>query len=136
VKKEKVIPFDFVVQELDRLRPTVRSMFGCFAVYVDIKIMLMLRNRPDHLEDNGVWVATADEHHDSLKKILPSMRPIKLLGKVSKWQNLPVDSDDFEENVMKVCQLILKGDVRIGTIPKSKTVKKKKSGVKKSSKKS
>jgi hypothetical protein len=129
----KPIPFDFVLEELERLKPSVRPMFGCFAVYVDIKIMLMLRNRTDHEDDNGVWIATAEEHHESLKKILPSMRPIKLLGKVTKWQNLPVDADDFEENVLKVCQLILKRDVRIGAIPKSRSVKKKKSVKKKSS---
>jgi hypothetical protein len=131
----KPIPFDFVLEELERLKPTVRSMFGCFAIYVDIKIMLMLRDRSDHKEDNGVWIATAEEHHESLKKILPSMQPVRLLGKVTKWQNIPLNADDFEESVMKVCQLILKKDTRIGAIPKARSPKKK-SAKKRVSKKS
>ena len=69
--------------------------------------------------DNGVWLATSREHHSSLKKDFPSMRTIRLLGgSESEWQNLPLDSDDFEESVMKACRLILKGDPRIGKIPK------------------
>lgn len=135
----KPIPFDFVIEQLERLNPTIRPMFGCFALYVGEKIMVMLRNRGDHEDDNGVWIATAEEHHESLRKILPSMRPINVLGKISKWQNIPVDSDDFEESVMKVCQLILKRDERIGAIPKSRSVKKKKpakKAAKKSNKKS
>jgi hypothetical protein len=136
VSENKQIPFDFVLAELERLNPVVRPMFGCYAVYIDVKIMAMLRNRADHAEDNGVWIATTEEHHEGLKKLLPSMRPIKLLGKVSKWQNLPADSDDFEENVMKACQLILKRDARIGAIPKPRSAKKKKTVAKKSSRKS
>jgi hypothetical protein len=36
------------------------------------------------------------------------------------WQNIPADEDDFEELVLNACHLILKGDVRIGKIPKQK----------------
>lgn len=135
MRDEKNIPFSFVFDELEKLQPIVRPMFGCFAVYVDIKIMLILRNRKDHTDDNGVWIATAPEHHESLKMLLPSMRPIKVLGKISKWQNIPVDSEDFEESVMKVCELILKRDARIGAVPKSRLKKSKKPVTKKSAKK-
>lgn len=34
------------------------------------------------------------------------------------WQILPLDADDFEESVLKACQLVLKNDVRIGKVPK------------------
>jgi len=53
------------------------------------------------------------------------MRSIRLLGTVETvWQNIPVDEDDFEELVLKACELIRKGDARIGKIPKPKKKKK------------
>jgi len=38
------------------------------------------------------------------------------------WQNIPIDEDDFEELVLKACGLILKGDVRIGKVPKERAI--------------
>jgi hypothetical protein len=97
-------------------------MFGCFAVYVKDKIVLALRNRTEHLHDNGVWLATKREYHESLRNDLGSIRTIRLLGnRESNWQNLPMDADRFEEDVVKACKFILKGDARIGTIPKEKS---------------
>jgi hypothetical protein len=99
-------------------------MFGCFAVYHAGKIVLILRSRKDHAYDNGVWLATTLEHHESLKKIFPSMRSIRLLGaKISAWQNLPEAADDFEESVMVACEMILKNDPRIGKTPRTKKKK-------------
>ena len=99
-------------------------MFGCHAIYVGEKIVLMLRNKESHRSDNGVWVAMAPEHHESLKKIFPSMRPVRLLGEgTTAWQNIPVESDDFEESVQTVCTLINKHDPRIGKVPKQKRKK-------------
>lgn len=123
---EKKIPFEFVLEELDRVHPRVRPMFGCYAIYVGEKLVLILRQRKDHTDDNGVWLAALREHHESLKKEFPCMRSVRLLGTVETvWQNIPVDEDDFEELVLKACELIRKGDVRIGKIPKPKKKKKK-----------
>ena len=119
------IPFEFVLDELDRIQPRVKPMFGCYAIYVGEKLVLILRERNDHRDDNGVWMAALHEHHASLKKEFPCMRSVRLLGSAeSVWQNIPVDEDDFEELVLKACRLILKGDVRIGKIPKPKKKKK------------
>jgi hypothetical protein len=98
-------------------------MFGCHAIYIGDKIVLMMRNKENGNADNGVWLATSAEHHESLRLIVPSMRPVRLLGAVSNWQNIPVTADDFEESVGKVCDLILKNDPRIGKIPKAKKSK-------------
>jgi hypothetical protein len=125
--KRKPIPFDFVLENLDPLSPVVRPMFGCYAVYIGEKMMIMLRLKESEPNDNGIWVATSAAHHGSLKKDFPSLRPIQLFGnKESAWQVLPVDADDFEEMAGKVCELILRNDPRIGKIPKTKTVKAKK----------
>lgn len=101
-------------------------MFGCHAVYIGNKIVLILRNKATYQYDNGVWLATSKEHHASLKKNFPIMRSIQLLGKgISSWQNIPLDADQFEETVMTVCEMILKNDPRIGKIPTPKKSAKK-----------
>ncbi|HET9054018.1 MAG TPA: hypothetical protein VFM90_07590 [Cyclobacteriaceae bacterium] len=121
-KQPKPIPFRFVLDELDSLNPRTNPMFGCYGVYVGDKIVLALRSKDSHTNDNGVWIATRAEHHASLKKIFPSMRSIHVLGGGSEtnWQIIPELADDFEESAMKVCELIRKGDPRIGSIPKKK----------------
>jgi len=134
MKSPKTIPFDFVLEALFAADPQVRPMFGGYAIYVNEKIVLMLRKRDTYPHDNGVWVATSHTHHESLRKELPSMRTIRLFGQPeSGWQNLPEEAPDFEETVMHACRLILKGDERIGKVPdrKKKTKAVKKSPVKK-----
>jgi hypothetical protein len=123
--RKKSIAFDFVLEELNSRQPVVKPMFGCHAIYLAEKIVLITRNKPGHPEDNGVWIATTPEHHESLRKDFPSMRRIFLLGNVeTSWQNLPAESDDFEESVLKACAFIRKGDPRIGKIPKPRKRKK------------
>jgi hypothetical protein len=119
MKKGKPVAFDFVVEELFAVNPRVKPMFGCHAVYVNDKIVLILRNKEGVTNDNGVWIATTHEHHGSLRKDFPSMRTISVFGGAeSGWQNLPADDENFEEAVMKVCKLIMRGDPRIGKTPK------------------
>lgn len=126
-KPKRPIPFDFVFDELDGLNVHTKQMFGTHAIYIDDKIIFALREKETSVEDNGVWIATTVDHHDSLKKILPSMRSIKMFGtQESGWQVLPVDADDFEESVLKVCALVRKNDSRIGKVPKAKLKPKKK----------
>ena len=121
VVKRKNIPHEFVLDALSELDPWTRHMFGSLAVYVEDKIVLALRDRPTYPDDNGVWIATTMEHHKSLKKELPNMRSVGLLGKdVTGWQILLADPPDFEESALHVCELILKNDPRIGKIPKGK----------------
>lgn len=95
-------------------------MFGLWAIYVNKKIMLILRQRKDHSDTNGIWIATNQEHHKSLKSELPSLCSISTYSgglRETEWQVLPVDSDDFEASVRKVCELIKHNDHRIGRIP-------------------
>ena len=115
--------FAFVLDELDALEPYTKPMFGCTAVYVGDRIVVILRDRPTHTDDNGVWLATTREHHESLRAELPSMRSIGVLaeGGVTGWQNLPADGADFEDEVLRACALVHSSDPRIGKIPKRKT---------------
>ena len=104
-------------------------MFGCLAVYVRDKIVLILRDRRDEPADNGVWIATTREHHASLGREFPNMRSIGVLGKkVTGWQVLPSDAPDFEQAALHACELIVAGDPRIGKVP---GMRRSRSGVKK-----
>ena len=125
MKKKATIPFEFVLEQLYSVNVEIRPMFGCFALYVHNKIVLILRKKENSIGDNGVWLATNKEFHDSLKVIFPSMRPISVFGKESNWQNLPDDANDFEEMVIRACELILRGDNRIGRETKKKSASKK-----------
>lgn len=118
VKQRKPIPHEFVLDAIAPLSPTTRPMFGCLAIYVNDKIVLILRDKPNQTADNGVWLATTEEHHQSLRQEFPNMRSIKVLGKkVTGWQVLPADAEDFEEAAQRACELVLAGDPRIGKVP-------------------
>jgi hypothetical protein len=118
-KRRAVIPHEFVLDALEPLRPLTRPMFGCLAVYLGDRIVLILRDRETNPEDNGVWLATTAEHHAGLGRLFPSMRSIQLFGRsVTHWQVLPADAADFEAAALRACALIKAGDPRIGKVPK------------------
>lgn len=118
IRKTAAIPFDFVLERLEPRSPVVKAMFGCHAIYIGEKMVLILRKKEREKHDNGVWLATTEEHHASLKGIFPSMRAVRLIGKTSVWQNIPAEADDFEESVLTACEMVLKNDPRIGKVPK------------------
>jgi len=118
VKQRKAVPHEFVLEAIAALSPQTRPMFGCLAVYVEDKIVLILRDKPDKTADNGVWLATTEEHHESLRREFPNMRSIQILGKkVTGWQVLPIDAPDFEEAALRACELVVARDPRIGKVP-------------------
>jgi hypothetical protein len=121
LKERNKAPYEFVLEALSALSPITNPMFGCLAVYVEEKIVLILRDRPKNRADNGVWLATTQEHHESLRREFPSMRSIQVLGKkVTGWQVLPADAADFEGAALHACELILANDPRIGKVPKGR----------------
>jgi hypothetical protein len=96
-------------------------MFGCLAVYVKDQIVFILRDKSDETADNGIWIATTPEHHDSLRREFPHMRSIQVFGtSVTSWQVLPADANDFEESAMRACELVLARDPRIGKVPSTR----------------
>jgi hypothetical protein len=118
---KKKIPFEFVLDYLHPLEIAIKPMFGCHAVYAQGKILFILRKRKDHTDANGMWIATGKEHHLSLKKEIPSMRSVHILsdGKgETNWQMIHEEEEDFEESAIKICEFILRKDIRIGKIPK------------------
>src|ERR1700741_1924112 len=123
-KQRKPIPHAFVLDAISTLSPYTHPMFGCLAIYVKDKIVLILRDKPKSTADNGVWLATTQEHHQSLRREFPNLRSIQVLGKpVTGWQVLPADSPDFESAALRACELVLAGDARIGKIPGARASK-------------
>src|SRR5579864_5027217 len=107
-RPRKVVPHAFVLEAITPVSPRTRPMFGCLAVYVEDKIVLILRDKRDQTVDNGVWLATTAEHHASLRREFPNMRSIQLLGKkLTGWQVLPSDAPDFEASALRACDLIV-----------------------------
>ena len=97
-----------------------------FAMYAGRKIMMMLRQRDKNPERNGIWLAINDEYADNLKIEFPSLSIIYgLPGKsqIAEWMLLSCDAEDFESSAIRLCELIAKGDPRIGHIPRSKRTK-------------
>jgi hypothetical protein len=124
VKKRKPVPHEFVLEALAPVSPMTRSMFGCLAIYVHNKIVLILRDKREPTADNGVWLATIEDHHESLRRAFPNMRSIEVFGKeVTGWQVLPADEPDFEEMALLACEFVLAGDPRIGKVPGARRAK-------------
>jgi hypothetical protein len=121
-KPRKRVPYEFVLDALAAASPCTRPMFGCLAVYVGEKIALFfLRDKTTSPDDNGVWLATTEGHHESLRREFPSLRSIRLLRKpVTGWQVIPADAPDFEEAALSACELVMRGDPRIGKFPTSR----------------
>jgi hypothetical protein len=129
VKQRKPVPHEFVLDALAPLAPRTHPMFGCLAIYVGDKIVLILRDKRDRTADNGVWLATTEEHHQSLRREFPNMRSVQVLTKqvlgkkVTGWQVLPSDAEDFEQAALHACELVLAGDPRIGKVPGARRAK-------------
>lgn len=124
-RKKNPVAFEFVVDALERLHPEIRPMFGCHALYAGERMLLILRKKDAHRDDNGIFIATTREHHESLKKSFPSIRHIHIFGPTSEWLNLPEDAVDFEEAAFEICRLIMAGDKRIGKVPPARKKRKK-----------
>ena len=120
------VPFAFVLDELEGLAVRLQPMFGVHAVYVGDKMTFCLRQHAKFPRDNGVWLSTTRQHHESLRREFPSMRSISFLGEdPTSMQLLPLDEPDFEASVLRACALVRAGDPRLGRAPAAKKKKRK-----------
>ena len=120
---DKKLPFSFILDHLVNLDLRVKPMFGMFAIYEGQKIMMMLRQGDKNPERNGIWVAINTGYADNLKSQFPSLATIHGLphkSEISEWLLLSSDAEDFESTAIRICELIVKKDHRIGHIPKSR----------------
>ena len=61
------VPFDFVLRYLYPVRPKVKKLLGCYALLDNEKILMLLRERDNQPEYNGVFVATEPHFYDELQ---------------------------------------------------------------------
>ncbi|MGI8919334.1 MAG: hypothetical protein ACR2H6_12110 [Pyrinomonadaceae bacterium] len=118
--KRKRIPFPFVIDELESLRLTARSVFGFTHFYLDDKLLFSLRESATQPGSNGMWLYTTTEHADGLAREFSDLprRQIWRSGKKA-WIVLASRLPEFEEHAFKACELILGRDQRIGRLSRS-----------------
>ena len=117
---KRQVPFPFVLEELISLRPTIKSLFGSTNIYLDDKLLFSLRNSVKHPGTNGIWIYTTAEHLDSLAKEFPELPRKQLWRSGNKgWVVLASWLPNFEEYAFKACELVAKGDQRIGRLTRS-----------------
>ena len=114
--------FPFVLEELDSLRPTIKHMFGFTSVYLDEKLLCSLRDSVKQPGSNGMWLYTTKEHLESLAREFPDL-PKRQLWRSRNgdkaWVILASRLENFEEYAFRACELILKGDQRIGRLKRA-----------------
>ena len=117
----KHLPFPFVVEELLPLRPVIKQAFGFTHIYLDERLLCSLRDSAKHPSTNGLWLYTDTEHLESLSQEFPQLSKRYLWRSGNKgWVMLASKLEYFEEYAYKACELILRGDRRIGRITKGK----------------
>ncbi|MDB5193383.1 MAG: hypothetical protein JWQ96_2946 [Segetibacter sp.] len=109
------IPYDFVLQYLYPTRLTTRKFLKGYALLLNKKVLLYLRDMDKQPEYNGVYIATLPSYFDALQnEIHSSKMEFDLDGSEHSWIFLSEDLPDFNEKVKKACELIKNGDERIG----------------------
>ena len=82
----KAAPYDFVFDYLPR-NIVVKPMFGMYYIYLNKKLMLMLREAVKEPEMNGIWVATYKKHHQSLDEEIPDLAEYVLYDDDKKYES-------------------------------------------------
>jgi hypothetical protein len=117
MRTDKKIPYPFVLEELEPLRPRIKRAFGFTYVYLDEKLLCGLRDAVKLPSTNGLWLFTTTEHVDSLCREFPEL-PRRYLWRSGKkaWVILSSRLAFFEEYAFKACELMLNGDRRVGRV--------------------
>lgn len=113
------VPFPFVLEELNSIRPTLKHIFGFTSIYLGEKLLCSLRDKAQQPGSNGMWLYTSKQDVDSLGREFPELPKRQLWRSRSgsnAWVVLAARLENFEEYAFKACELILKGDQRIGRI--------------------
>jgi hypothetical protein len=114
IRTKKAHPYPWLRERLEKAQGFVeKKMFGCWSAYIDDILMLVMAEGDEPW--NGVMVATAVDHHDSLRKDFPVLQPHPILG---KWLYISQGNPEFEEVADRLTTLALQHDSRIGVAPK------------------
>lgn len=114
------IPYVFILDYLVDVDIVIKPMFGCYGIYANGKLCLFLMDREKPLirregepMQKGVYVATVAEYLDELKKIFVDAE-FELLKAGKVWIFVSETLGEFENYIIKACELISARDARIG----------------------
>jgi hypothetical protein len=120
VKYADKIPYNFVLDYLTGVDIEMKPMFGFYGLYAGGKLCLALIKREKPLIrrekeplQKGVYIATVVEHVESLKKEFPTAE-FEVLKEGKIWIFVSETQPEFEEYVIRACEMIAAGDSRIG----------------------
>jgi len=118
-KKPKTHPLLWVVESLEE-EPSylAKSMFGCLAVYLHGRLMLVLASGEEPW--NGLLIPTEHQHHDALVKEFQAVVQHSVL---KKWLYLPEATEDFESVAQDIVEAVRMNDQRFGVEPKERVSK-------------
>jgi hypothetical protein len=109
------LPYNFILSLLYPARPTVRKMLGCYGLYVEGKLVMLLRDKENQPEFNGVFIATQPKFFDALSSELHSSNmEFDIDGAPHTWIFISEDLNDFSDKLKLAAELVKKGDERIG----------------------
>lgn len=112
-------PFEFIFDYLLPIETEVKPFFGMFAVRSRGKLLLLLRDRKNEPDMNGIWIATVGDGALSLQKELPGALVLfERKSKKDEWLLIHPDAEAFERSAIAVCDLIVHRDPRIGRVPR------------------
>ena len=120
MKFEDKVPYPFVLDYLTGVDLVIKPMFGSYAIYATAKLCLFMIKRnmplktPDDKElENGVYMATRTDCKTDLMKLFPGAQFQQLKGEKA-WIYFDENDTHFETYCASACELIAKGDARIG----------------------
>ena len=114
IKAVTIHPLEWLFEPLHDQETYLRKkMFGCEAVYLKGRLMLVLAAGQEPW--NGLLLATAHEHHPALQHQWPGLTSHSVLG---KWLYISQNNAAFESTATAIVKSILKSDQRIGVEPK------------------
>jgi hypothetical protein len=97
-----------------------KSMFGCLAIYLHGRLMLVLASGEEPWD--GLLIPTEHQSHDA---ILKEFRDVIQHSILKKWLYLPEATEDFETVASDIVEAVRMNDQRFGVEPKERVSKRK-----------
>lgn len=117
---EDKISFAFILDHLLSTEYVIKPMFGCHGVYAGGRLCLFLMDRERPLArrekepmQKGIYIATISDHVAELMTVFPAAE-FEFLKQDKVWIFVSVETYEFEQYVIKACEMIVAGDPRIG----------------------
>ena len=120
--KPRAIAYEFVLDELAPAGPTTRAMFGSTGVYLDDRVVFILRKKGD--PDDGVWLAYEPAREPEVLAAFPNAARISRVPNARGWRKLAASSPSFEDDVLNACRIARMDDSLLGKIPVRQAKKK------------